>query len=129
MASVYREFEIGVSPDEAWKALRDVGRINQLITFLGEVSVEGDVRTCSLGDQGELNELIVSVDDERRRLAYSVLESPFGFEHHNASMQVDANGNGGSRFTWITDVKPDAAVPALSEALDAAVESIRHTLK
>jgi hypothetical protein len=67
MATIHREFEIDTTPDEAWAALRDVGRINQLITFLGPVTVEGDRRTCELGGQGTLDELIVSVDDERRR--------------------------------------------------------------
>jgi len=128
MATIYREFEIGATPDAAWKALRDVGRIDELITFLGEVTVEGDQRTCALGDQGTLDELIVSVDDERRRIAYSIRESPFNFQHHNASMQVLPNGGSGSRFIWTTDIKPDDAVPALSEALDAAVESFKRTL-
>lgn len=46
MATIHREFEIKAAPDSAWAALRDVGRINTLITFLGEVRVDGDRRTC-----------------------------------------------------------------------------------
>lgn len=129
MATIHREFEISATPDKAWAALRDVGRINEFITFLGEVTVEGDRRTCALGDQGKLDELILSVDDERRRLAYAILESPFNFEYHSASMQIAANGGSGSRFIWTTDVKPDDVVPALSEAIDRAVESLKTTLR
>ncbi len=129
MATIHRSFEIGASPDEAWRAVRDVGKINQLITFLGDVTVAGDRRTCELGGQGQLNELIVSVDDERRRLAYSITESPFNFSHHHASMQIEPESGGGSRFTWITDLKPDEAAPALADAVDAAVESLKQSLK
>jgi len=128
MATIHREFEITATPDAAWKALRDVGRVNELITFLGEVTVDGDRRTCSLGEQGVLDELIVSVDDERRRLAYSIRASPFNFEYHHASMQVVPGEGPGARFVWTSDVKPDEAVPALSEAIDGAVESFRRTL-
>lgn len=129
MATIHREFDVEASADAAWAALRDVRRINELITFLGEVTVDGDRRTCELGDQGTLDELIVSVDDERRRLAYSIRQSPFGFTHHHASMQVEPNGGGGARFIWTSDVKPDATAPALAEAVDGAVESLRATLR
>ena len=129
MATIHHEFQIEAAPDKAWEMLRDVGKLNQLISFLGEVTVEGDRRTCSLGEGGTLSELIVSVDDQRRRVAYSILESPFNLEHHNSSMQVEPNGGTGSKFIWTTDIKPDSAAPGLSEALDAAVESIKLALK
>jgi len=125
MATIQREFEIDTTPDAAWAAIRDVGRINQLVAFLGDVSVDGDHRTCDLGDQGKLKELIVSVDDTRKRLAYSILDSPFNLEHHHATMQIVANGGTGAHFIWTTDVKPDEAVPALSEAIDHAVDSLK----
>lgn len=128
MATIHREFEIGASAEKAWEAVRDVGNVNKIVTFLGEVTVEGDYRTCSLGDQGQLNELIVSVDDQRRRLVYSIRESPFNFSHHSASMQIAPNNGGGSRIIWVTDVKPDEVVPALEEAIDAAAASIKETL-
>jgi carbon monoxide dehydrogenase subunit G len=129
MATIHREFEIDAPPEKAWAALRDVGRINELITFLGEVSVDGDHRTCELGEQGKLDELIVSVDDERRRLAYSIVDSPFKLQHHHASMQVEPNGASGARFVWTTDVKPDGAVPDLSTAIDGAIGSLKETLR
>jgi carbon monoxide dehydrogenase subunit G len=128
MASIYREFEVGASPEKAWEAIRDAGNINNVITFLGEVTLDGDYRTCHLGDEGRLNELIVSVDDERRRFVYSIRESPFGFSHHSASMQIVPNNGRGSRLIWVTDIKPDEAAPAVEDVLDAAVASIKETL-
>ncbi len=128
MATIHREFPIQASPQKAWEALRDVGRVNKLITFLGEVKVEGDRRTCALGEQGTLDELIVSVDDERHRIAYSIKASPFNLEHHHAFMQVRADGGSGATFVWTTDVKPDTVVPGLSEAIDGAIESLKRTL-
>jgi hypothetical protein len=68
------------------------------------------------------------VDDERRRLAYSIRESPFHFEHHHASMQIVPNGGSGARFIWTTDGKPDRVSPVLAEAIDRSVESLEATL-
>ncbi len=129
MATIHREFPIAADAERAWAALRDVGAVNQLITFLGEVTVDGDRRTCEMGGHGTLDELIVSIDDERRRLAYTIQASPFDFTHHHASMQVVENGGTGATFVWTTDVKPDAVVPALSDAIDGAIDSLKQTLR
>lgn len=127
MASVYREFDVEAPVEKVWSAISDVGAPNKLITYLGETTLEGDRRSCSLGDMGRLEELIVSVDDENRRLVYSVRESPFNLIHHSASMQALPNGDGMTRFVWVTDVKPDNAIPG--DLFDAAVASIQEALR
>lgn len=127
MASITRQVNLAADLDTAWKAVADVGAINKLITFLGEVSFDGERRRCSLGDGGVLDELIVAVDEDTHRVAYSIKDSPFGFTHHHAVMQVLPNGSG-SQLVWTTDFKPDAVAGPLSEALDASVTSIQDAL-
>jgi carbon monoxide dehydrogenase subunit G len=127
MASIYREATITAPIEKVWAAIADVQGINRLITFLGKVTVDGDHRSCQLGEQGKLEELIVTVDDANKRFAYSVQESPFNLTHHSASMQLRANGEG-TELMWVTDLKPDDAAPAVEEALDAAVASIKEVL-
>jgi carbon monoxide dehydrogenase subunit G len=130
VATIYREFDVEAPVHKVWEAISDVGAVNKLITFLGEVTLVGDRRTCELGDMGKLEELIVTVDEENRRVAYSIRESPFNMLHHSASMQTFPNGNDGSKFVWITDVYPDeAAGPQLVDAVDASVESIKAALR
>ena len=128
MATLTREFILDVPPDTVWSRISDVGAVNQLIDFIGEVTVEGDHRSCSMGDHGTLDELIVSVDADRKRLVYAITQSPFQFEHHSASMQAAADGDDRTRFLWTTDFKPDSVAPALEEAIDMAVDSIKRTL-
>ena len=126
MATIIREFTVERPATEVWKEVADVGNVNRLIDFLGEVTLDGDTRTCELGDAGQLEELIVSVDDERMRLAYAVTGSPFNLTHHHASMQVQPDG-AGSRLVWTTDLKPDEMAGAVTEPIDASVASIeRH---
>ena len=126
MASIVREFTVATPAADVWAAVADVGAVNQLIDYLGEVTVDGDVRSCRLGDAGTLEELIVSVDHDVRRLAYAIQSSPFGFGHHHASMQVTAVDRGTSRLTWITDIAPDPLVEVVTEPIDAAVASIQR---
>ncbi|MGF1647304.1 MAG: SRPBCC family protein [Kineosporiaceae bacterium] len=126
MATILREFTVEAPAADVWEAVADIGAVDRLIDFLGEVTVDGDIRSCQLGDAGALRELIVSVDHDLRRVAYSIQASPFGFTHHHASMQVTPVDDGASRFTWITDVAPDALAGAVTEPVDTAVESIKR---
>lgn len=126
MATIYREFTVPADASEVWKRLADVGSVNTLMDFLGEVTVDGNIRTCELGDQGLLEELIVSVDDDLQRLAYSIRQSPFNFAHHHASTQALANEDGTTTLVWVTDVTPDDVAPAVAEAIDAGVASIER---
>jgi carbon monoxide dehydrogenase subunit G len=129
MASVYREFDVDAPVGQAWAAVADVGAVYKLVTLLGDVTLDGDRRTCELGDgMGTLEELITSVDEEHRRLSYSIQKSPFDFEHHHASMQVFENDAGGSRIVWAIDFKPDAAEPQVAGLIDTAAETIKQSL-
>ncbi|MEM7287639.1 MAG: SRPBCC family protein [Actinomycetota bacterium] len=124
MASITREVPLDLSPDEAWAKIEDPARINEWFTFLGEVTYDAETssRQCAMGDD-MLDELIVDVDADGKRLAYAFLDSPFGFTQHSASMQV-VDRDGGSTLVWTHDFKPDEIAPALGEALDGAVATI-----
>jgi carbon monoxide dehydrogenase subunit G len=127
MATIYRELDLDADADEAWRRMADVKAVNKLIDFLGAVTIDGDRRSCALGEQGELNELIVTVDNDRRRLVYSIRESPFNFAHHSASWQVTPDGDR-SRLVWITDLKPDSVAPEFEKVIDQAADSIQRNL-
>lgn len=126
MATITKTTHLSTSSDKVWEVLRDPGRANELITFLGEVTVEGNTRVCALGDD-VLEELVVGIDDEARRFVYSIRRSPFGFVHHQASMQAVPEVEG-TRLVWVTDFLPDEAGPGVDEALTAAVASIEAAL-
>jgi hypothetical protein len=126
VASIRKEISLHADPETAWTAIADVGGINKIITFLGEVRFDGEQRVCALGD-ATLEELIVSIDDDSRRVAYAITRSPFEFTHHHASMQVLPD-EAGSTLVWITDFKPDEAAGPLGEALEASAASIAEAL-
>ncbi len=129
MASIYHELRVGLTSDELWAKVRDVGAIDQLLpNFLTESSLQdGDVRVCGLSGGGELRERIIAVDDEHRRVAYTITDGPAPLTHHHASMQVFADGDG-ARLVWVTDFQPDEAAGPFGQALDAAAKDLATAL-
>lgn len=71
----------------------------------------------------EIHERILSVNHDTRRIAYTITQSPFGFEFHAASWQV-APHQGGAKVTLLIDVLPDQA----ASALDGVIEPERETI-
>ena len=128
MATIYKEAKVNASVDQLWKAISDVGNIDKLLGFLESAEMDGNVRTCAIEGGGVLSELIISIDEERRRVAYTITESPFGFEHHSASMRAVADGET-SVFIWETDVMPDAMLEALEPVLDGGINDIRNAVE
>ena len=74
-------------------------------------------------------EYLVGTNDEWMRLAYSVVESPMGSSHSNASVQVIRDGDAQCRFVWIIDVLPDELAQRTGELMDIGLASIKKTLE
>jgi hypothetical protein len=71
-------------------------------------------------------ERIIEVDDHRRRLVWSVVQGRP--THHNASIQVFADGEG-SRLVWIADLLPNELAPAIEAMIDHGMRAMKHTLE
>lgn len=121
---------MAAEPDVAWAALEEVGKVNQLIGFLGPVTMDGDVRRVDMAENGIIEELIVSVDAPLRRMSYSVRKGPWALIHHHSVMQIlpPAQGAGGSRVAWLVDLKPDELAEEFAAGMEGAVEAIKTSL-
>jgi len=88
MATIQREIEIARDWSFAWDAIRDVGAIHRRLVpgFVVDCKLEGDSRIITFANGMVIREVIVTVDDETCRHAWSARGEPF--THHNASIQV-----------------------------------------
>jgi hypothetical protein len=132
MASVVKEIRIDARPEDVWAALTDFGAVHERLApgFVTDTRRDGDdVRVVTFFNGAVARELLVGVDDERRRLVYTVVEGPLGTTHHNASAQVLADGDGRSRFVWITDVLPDHVAEAVEALMEQGIGVIKRTLE
>jgi hypothetical protein len=129
MGSIWWEEAIAVPAAQAWAALRRVGEAHRLFSpVLTDATMEGDVRTVTFASGMVVRERILSVDETRRRVAYTVL-GPM-FEHHSASMQIVAVDDASCCFVWITDFLPDGigstVEPLVRQGSRALVDNIQR---
>ena len=126
MASVNLKTPPAVSADDLWAEAKNVGGLSGLLEVITESSLDGDHRSCTRGEGGVLAETIMSIDDEHKRVAYTITDSPFPIEAHAASMQVTDAGGGKSTFRWITDVKPDEMADGLGPMLAGEIAQMEE---
>jgi len=131
MASIRKEIHIHASPDEVWAALRDFGALSERLVpgFVVAADTVDDVRTITFFNGAVAREQLVDIDDDARRLAYTVVEGPLGASHHNASAQVMVEPDGSSRFVWITDVLPNELGVPTAGLMDQGIAVIKKTLE
>lgn len=129
MASIVREVRIACSAARAWDALRDVGALHTRLVpgFVTDTTLDGDDRIVTFGNGMVARERIVTVDDEARRVVWSVVGAPF--THHNASAQVFPDGDNGCRFVWIADLLPNEIAGAIAAMIEQGIGVVRTTLE
>jgi carbon monoxide dehydrogenase subunit G len=126
MATITREITVSSDPDTVWRAIRDVEETHRLFPgVLVSTTIEPGVRVVTFADGRVVREPILSIDDERRRLAWTVSGGPLA--HHNASMQVVADGDR-TRIVWTTDVLPDAAAPVIEQIVERGSVALARSL-
>src|SRR4026208_1853839 len=109
MATIHKEIVIDRSKYLVWDAIRDVGAIHKRLVpgFVVDCKLEGDWRTVTFVNGLVVRELIVSIDDKTSRHSWSARGETL--THHNASVQVFAEGDHQSRVIWTADLMPNEA--------------------
>jgi hypothetical protein len=129
MASVHKHIQIDVDTAGAWDALRDFGALHERLAtgFATDTQLDGRDRVVTFFNGSVVRERLIDLDDDARRLAWSIVDGPY--THHNGVAQVAPGANGGTLFTWTTDLLPDEAAPRTSEMMELGIQAIKRTLE
>ena len=129
MASIRKEILLDAPPAHVWAALRDVGAVHERVApgFVVATRMEEGARVVTFGNGMVARELIVDVDDEARRLVWAVVGTQL--THHNASVQVFADGEGRSRLVWIADLLPNERAGDIRAMIEQAATVMKPTLE
>ena len=129
MATIYQEMTVQATPEDAWAAIRDVGAVHTRLAqqFVTDTRLDGDSRLVTFANGMVIRERIITIDEERRRLAYSVVE--WRATHHNASFQVFDAGEGRARIVWTADLLPNELASLIREQMSHGAEAIRRTIE
>src|SRR5580704_9733397 len=106
MGSITKEINVRATGADVWDALRDYGAVHRRVVpgFVVEAVMDGDDRIITFASGAVARERLVTLDDERRRVVYSAVETQLGFTHHQATVEVfEAAGGEGCRIVWTSD--------------------------
>ena len=129
MATICKEATIARTSGFVWDAIRDVGAIHRRLVpgFVVDCRLEGDSRYITFANGMTMREVIVSVDDQTRRHAWSARGEPL--THHNASIQVFADGDEKCRVVWIADLMPNEVADTVGEMISQGLAAMKQTLE
>ncbi|MET0907884.1 MAG: SRPBCC family protein [Ilumatobacteraceae bacterium] len=130
MATITTDIHLDAEPSAAWDAVRDFGAVHERVAagFVVASRLDGRDRIIRFANGAEARERLVTADDERWRLVYSVVEGPLDLRHHQASVEVMDDDGGGTRFVWTTDVLPDDAAPTIEAMMAQGASAIARTI-
>ena len=131
MASVYKEILIAATPEQVWDVIRDIGAVHRrlLPDRVSHTRIEGDMRILTFPNGQETRELIITVDDEVRRLAYSVIETSMPLTYHHATFQVLAAEPNQALLVWITDISPHSLVEDVRIRMEYGVSDMKRAIE
>ena len=129
MASIRIERLIAAPADQVWNAIRDVGALHIRLVpgFVVDTRLEAGARIVTFGNGVTAREILVDIDDARRRFAYSVRGETL--EHHHATNEVFDDGEGGCRFVWTADLLPDGLAAMFSGMMGQGADVLKATLE
>jgi carbon monoxide dehydrogenase subunit G len=128
MATIHKEISIAAPAEQVWAAVRDVGAIHERLVpgLVADTQLEEDARVVTFANGLVIRERFVTIDDANKRFAYSATGG--NATHHNASVQVFADGRG-ARLVWITDLLPDSVAPLVNGLVEQGSKIIKETLE
>jgi Polyketide cyclase / dehydrase and lipid transport len=128
MASITQEIITSARPEGAWDAIRDVGALHTrlVVGFVIDTRLEPGARIVTFRNGMVVKELIVTVDEQARRLVWSAVVPSLA--HYNASVQVfDIDGQR-SRIVWIADFLPNEAQTWIAGMIGDGMAAMKATL-
>ena len=111
-----------------WAAARDVGALHTRLVpgFVVDTKLEGNARIVTFGNGMVVRELIISVDDQRCRLAWTAIGG--STTHYNAVLELLADRSG-TRVVWTTDLLPDEMAEPVAAIQEDGLAAMKETFE
>ena len=128
MATIKKVISTTASADAAWSALRDVGALHTRLVpgFVTDTKLEPGARIVTFGNGLVVREIIVTVDDDQRRVVWSAVGG--SLTHHNGSAQVISAPSGTTTVVWIADFLPNEAAATMDSMMGQGMAIMKQTL-
>jgi carbon monoxide dehydrogenase subunit G len=129
MACIRKEVTIDAPAAFAWDAVRDFGAVHRRLVpgVLTDCRGEPGARVVAFANGLVVRELLVDVDDARRRLVYAAVGGRT--THHNAAIEVAVEDARRCRLIWTTDFLPAEMAAPIGALVDLGATTMKATLE
>lgn len=130
MPTIQHEIDIAAAPEAIWDAVREVDALHTRLVpgFVTATEMLPDsptpTRRVTFASGAVADEAIVSLDDTRRRLVWSIR----GVEHHNGALEVSP-AETGARVTWTADVLPAELAERFSPMMAMGLQAMKRHME
>ncbi|MHA4854576.1 SRPBCC family protein [Rhodococcus sp. MSC1_016] len=129
MATLRSHIVIDRDPDAVWSVIRDVANISQWFPAIVTSSGDSSRRTVTLEDGSVLEEDIVTLDDDLRRLQYRAVDGDLAVTDHLGTVDVLGVDDQRTLVVYSTEIEPADLAAAFGPAIDGGLEGLRNTLE
>jgi hypothetical protein len=131
MASIRIAIPVDRPAQTVWAAVADAGAVHERLArgFVVDTQLHDGHRVVTFAVGLVAKELLVDIDEDARRIAYAVVESPLGLRHHHATMEVVADDDDHCQVVWVADLLPEDVEPAVRTFMEQGAESMQRTLR
>jgi carbon monoxide dehydrogenase subunit G len=128
MASVNKEIATTAQPDAVWDAIRDIGALHTRLVpgFVVDTRLVPGARVVTFANGVVATEPIVDLNEAARRLVWGAQGGKL--THYNASVQVFARPDGGSRVVWIADFLPHEAAAMVEPMMAQGMAAMQRAM-
>jgi carbon monoxide dehydrogenase subunit G len=125
MASIRKIVDLDAPIAKVWAALADFQNVHTRVApgFVCGSVADGSARIVTFANGTTAREQLVTMDERQHRLVYAIKEGRAA--HHNASVDLIAEGPLRTRFVWTTDILPDD----LAAYIDAQMKEAKRVIK
>ena len=125
--SVRREREIAVPADAAWARISDAAGLADWFPGIESSTVDGDVRTITMGSGIPLAETILTNDSIQRRFQYRIAGGLF--KEHLGTIDVIPTGADRCLVVYSSDADPATMAIVLGGATGNALDELARQLE
>ena len=127
MATIRAHTRINRSADEVWKVVSDAGSMEWFPGVDGSV-LNGKTRTVTFSGGINVDEEIVTSDDELRRFQYRIVGGALPVDFHLGTVDVLEDGDG-SLVIYSTEIEPDGLRDIMNKSVASAVDGLKAHLE
>lgn len=128
MTTLRSEIIIDRPADAVWEVIADVPAISSWFPAIVESTGDRSHRSVTLSDGSRLEEDVVTLDDELRRLQYRVVGGDLPVSHHLGTVDVVAIEPDRSLVVYSTEIEPAELAEAFGPACAQGLSGLRAAL-